>query len=41
MGYIEFVSDGKVIDKVDIISEIDVDKKGIGQIMKDIMIGFM
>ena len=41
LGYIEFVSDGKVIDKVDIISEIDVDKKGIGQIMKDIMIGFM
>jgi D-alanyl-D-alanine carboxypeptidase (penicillin-binding protein 5/6) len=41
LGYIEFVSDGKVIDKVDIISEKTVDKKGIGQIMKDIMVGFI
>ena len=41
LGYIEFVSDGKVVDKVDIISEKAVDKKRIGQIMKDIMVGFM
>jgi D-alanyl-D-alanine carboxypeptidase (penicillin-binding protein 5/6) len=41
LGYIEFVSDGKVIDKVYIISEKTVDKKGIGQIMKDIMVGFI
>lgn len=41
LGYVEFVSDGKVIDKVDIISKNDVKKKGIGQIIKDIVVGFM
>lgn len=41
LGYVEFVSDGKVIDKVDIISEKDVKKKGIGAIIKDIVVGFM
>ncbi len=41
LGYIEFVSGGKVIDKVDIISQNAISKKGIGQIMKDIVIGFM
>lgn len=41
LGYVEFVSDGKVIDKVDIISEKAVKKKGIGAIIKDIVVGFM
>lgn len=41
LGYVEFVSDGKVIDKVDIISKNEVKKKGIGQIIKDIVVGFM
>lgn len=41
LGYVEFVSDGKIIDKVDIISKNDVKKKGIGQIIKDIVVGFM
>ncbi|MBQ3124752.1 MAG: D-alanyl-D-alanine carboxypeptidase [Clostridia bacterium] len=41
LGYVEFVTDGKVIDKVDIISEKAVKKKGIGAIIKDIVVGFM
>lgn len=41
LGYVEFLSDGKVIDKVDIISEKAVKKKGIGAIIKDIVVGFM
>lgn len=41
LGYTEFVHDGEVVDKVDIISEKDVKKKGIGRIIKDIVVGFM
>ena len=41
LGYVEFVSDGKVIDKVEIVSENEVNKKGIGQIIGDIVKGFM
>lgn len=41
LGYVEFVSDGKVVDKVDIISKNEVKKKGIGAIIKDIVVGFM
>lgn len=41
LGYVEFVSDGKVIDKVKIVSENEVNKKGIGQIIGDIVKGFM
>lgn len=41
LGFVEFVSDGKVIDKVDIISQNEVKKKGIGQIISDIVKGFM
>ena len=41
LGYVEFVSDGKVIDKVEIESENEVNKKGIGQIIGDIVKGFM
>ncbi len=41
LGYTEFVRDGEVVDKVDIISEKDVKKKGIGRIIKDIVVGFM
>ena len=41
LGYVEFVSDGKVIDKVEIVSENEVNKKGIGQMIGDIVKGFM
>lgn len=41
LGYVEFVSDGKVIDKVEIISKNAVKKKGITRIMGDIVKGFM
>ena len=41
IGYMEFVSKGKVIDKVDIISDKEILKKGIGQIIKDVVLGFM
>lgn len=41
LGYVEFVSDGKVIDKVEIVSENEVNKKGISQIIGDIVKGFM
>lgn len=41
LGYAEFVCDGKVVDKVDIISKNDVKKKGIGRIIRDIVVGFM
>lgn len=41
LGYTEFVHDGEIIDKVDIISEKEVKKKGIGRIIKDIVVGFM
>lgn len=41
LGYLEFVIEGKVVDKVDIISKNDVKKKGIGMIIKDIIVGFM
>ena len=41
LGYTEFVRDGEIIDKVDIISKKDIKKKGIGRIIKDIVVGFM
>ncbi len=41
LGCVEFVSDGKVIDKVEIVSKNEVKKKGIGQIIGDIVKGFM
>ncbi len=41
LGYAEFVSDGKVIDKVEIVSKNAVKKKGITRIMGDIVKGFM
>ena len=41
LGYMEFLSDGKVIDKVDIVSMNSVEKKGVGHIIKDIVVGFM
>ncbi len=41
LGRVEFVANGKVLDSVDIVAKEDVLKKGIGQIIKDIMMGFM
>ena len=41
LGYVEFVSGGKVIDKVEIVSKNAVKKKGITRIMSDIVKGFM
>ena len=41
LGYVEFVSDGKVIDKVEIVSKNAIKKKGITRIMGDIVKGFM
>lgn len=41
VGSIEFVCNGQKIDDVEIVSEYAVDKKGIGKIMKDLILGFM
>ena len=41
IGSIEFVCNGQKIDDVEIVSEYAVDKKGIGKIMKDLILGFM
>ena len=41
LGYVEYVADGKVCGKVDIMSEKSVKKKGVGLIIKDLIVGFM
>lgn len=41
LGYAEFELNGEIVGKVDIISKNNVKKKGIGQIICDIVVGFL
>ena len=41
IGVIEFHSGGTVIDKVELVAAEDIEKKGVFQIITDIVIGFM
>ena len=41
VGVLEFLSEGTIIDKVEIVASEDIEKKGVFRIITDIVIGFM